>query len=66
MPALFNEKPINKIVIEKQSVFDLKAETKEVVHEDFTLTSEYAWSGWFKWTPCAQEVWHLAVRLSIH
>jgi hypothetical protein len=29
------------------------------------LAGEYAWSGWFRWTPCDQKPWHLAVRLAI-
>lgn len=25
---------------------------------------EYAWSGWFKWTPAAMKPWHTVVRLT--
>ena len=53
-PAPFNTNLVTKKVIDDPKEFNAQSNSDEIVYNDFALVGEYAWSGWFKWTPTVQ------------
>ena len=64
-PDDFNVDLKTKEIVPKVETYKTEIEPKEIVIEDAIFTTEYAWSGWFKWSqPEVQKDWHLMIRLS--